>query len=348
MKINEIIRKKRMEKGYTQEQMASFLGVSAPAVNKWEKAISYPDITLLPALARLLDTDLNTLLSFQEDLTSKEIGQFLNKVVSAAETEGIDCAFHMALEKTREYPSCDSLLLNTALTLEGLVLTHMGRTNVNPYMDTINGLYARVSDSSNPEVGNHAKAMLISKLIGKKEFDAAKKLLAELPNEAAIDKKQLEASMYFQQEEWGKAAHLTEQKVLSGISAVQSSLYSLIELAIREDRISDAKQLTQIARQITELFGLWECGAHIADFQLAVARQDIDGCIAALRNMLPALSKKWKPERSPLYRHLPLRETNIGQIMRLGILNDLKDPENHAYDFLRDIPAVQTLLEKYC
>ena len=54
MKINEIIRKKRLEKGYTQEQIASFLGVSPPAVNKWEKASSYPDITLLPALARLL------------------------------------------------------------------------------------------------------------------------------------------------------------------------------------------------------------------------------------------------------------------------------------------------------
>ena len=51
MKIHEIIRSKRIEKGYTQEQLASFLGVSAPAVNKWEKAISYPDITLLPALA---------------------------------------------------------------------------------------------------------------------------------------------------------------------------------------------------------------------------------------------------------------------------------------------------------
>ena len=54
MKINEIIRKKRLEKGYTQEQIASFLGVSPPAVNKWEKASSYPDITLLPPLARTL------------------------------------------------------------------------------------------------------------------------------------------------------------------------------------------------------------------------------------------------------------------------------------------------------
>ncbi len=66
-----------------------------------------------------------------------------------------------------------------------------------------------------------------------------------------------------------------------------------------------------------------------------------------MRNLLPVLGKAWKPERSPLYRHLPLREVNTGQIMRLGILNDLKDPENHAYDFLRGIPEVQALLEQY-
>ena len=59
----------------TQEQLAQRLGVSAPAVNKWEKALNYPDITLLPALARTLGVDLNTLLSFQEDLTEEEIGQ---------------------------------------------------------------------------------------------------------------------------------------------------------------------------------------------------------------------------------------------------------------------------------
>ncbi len=42
-----------------------------------------------------------------------------------------------------------------------------------------------------------------------------------------------------------------------------------------------------------------------------------------------------------------LREVNTGQIMRPGILNDLKDPENHAYNFLRGIPEVQALLEQY-
>lgn len=61
MKINDIIKKKRIALGMTQEQVADYLGVSTPAVNKWEKGGCYPDITLLPALARLLKVDLNRL-----------------------------------------------------------------------------------------------------------------------------------------------------------------------------------------------------------------------------------------------------------------------------------------------
>ncbi len=35
MKINEIIRERRLVKGFAQEQVANYLGVSAPAVNKF-------------------------------------------------------------------------------------------------------------------------------------------------------------------------------------------------------------------------------------------------------------------------------------------------------------------------
>ena len=50
--------------------------MSGPAVNKWEKSLNYPDITLLPTLARVLGVDLNTLLSFQEDMDRGEIGPY--------------------------------------------------------------------------------------------------------------------------------------------------------------------------------------------------------------------------------------------------------------------------------
>lgn len=42
MKINEVIRAKRLELGMTQEQVATRLGVSTPAVNKWERGRAIP------------------------------------------------------------------------------------------------------------------------------------------------------------------------------------------------------------------------------------------------------------------------------------------------------------------
>lgn len=44
------------------------------------KGNTYPDISLLPAIARLLKIDMNELFSFREELTEKEIGQFVNEL----------------------------------------------------------------------------------------------------------------------------------------------------------------------------------------------------------------------------------------------------------------------------
>ena len=43
MEIGQVIRKYRKEKNMTQEEMANRLGVTAPAVNKWENGASAAD-----------------------------------------------------------------------------------------------------------------------------------------------------------------------------------------------------------------------------------------------------------------------------------------------------------------
>lgn len=122
MRIHEIIREKRLEQKMTQEQLAEKLGVSAPAVNKWEKATSYPDITILPTLARLLGVDLNTLLSFKEELTKEEVDQFIGELYQIIPEKGFQAAYEMGMEKLAEYPTCDYLWYMTALTLQGAVM----------------------------------------------------------------------------------------------------------------------------------------------------------------------------------------------------------------------------------
>lgn len=119
MKLNEQIREHRKKIGLTQEQVAGYLGVSAPAVNKWESGATYPDITLLSPLARLLKIDLNTLFTFHEDLSREEIAGFCNEVQQIAVTDGFKAGYAHALDKLQEYPNCDLLRYSLALLLEG-------------------------------------------------------------------------------------------------------------------------------------------------------------------------------------------------------------------------------------
>lgn len=80
MAIGDIIRKYRKNKGMTQEEMAACLGVTTPAVNKWEKGNTLPDITLLVPIARLLGITIDELLSFKIELADEEINQYLSNV----------------------------------------------------------------------------------------------------------------------------------------------------------------------------------------------------------------------------------------------------------------------------
>ena len=67
----------RLAKTATQERLAKELNVSPQAVSKWENDINYPDISLLPDLARFLGVSVDELLSgasasTQEHATAQE------------------------------------------------------------------------------------------------------------------------------------------------------------------------------------------------------------------------------------------------------------------------------------
>ncbi len=54
LRIASMILAYRKERRMSQGAFGDLLGVSAQAVSKWEREICYPDVILLPDLARLL------------------------------------------------------------------------------------------------------------------------------------------------------------------------------------------------------------------------------------------------------------------------------------------------------
>ena len=70
--IGQKIRVLRKNKGITQEQLAEILKVSTPAISKWESGQTYPDISLLPIIARYFQVTIDFLFDFSDKNHTKQ------------------------------------------------------------------------------------------------------------------------------------------------------------------------------------------------------------------------------------------------------------------------------------
>lgn len=346
MKMHEIIKERRLALNFTQEQVAKYLGVTTPAVNKWEKGISYPDISLLPALARLLDTDLNTLLSFQDDLTDKEVAIFLNQVSETIEKEGFAAGYDLAIAKLKEYPTCDQLVCGVAMLLDGaLILKASKDDRLEEYRTEIISLYKRAARSDNIQIKEQALSHLISNAIQRKNYTEAQALLDSISDPSPVDKKQIQAKMYIEQGELSKAAKTVEEKLLLLNTEVHETLLSLMDIAIKDKRYDDAEYIANVDEQATKIFDLWEYNRYLAHFQLYLALKDRTKLLKTFVPMIKSLTKRWDVNKSLLYQHIQTKEVDedFGKKLQKNILKSISGDEEAS--FLKDSPELEDILK---
>lgn len=71
--FGRFVAEKRMEKGFTQAQLAEALYITETAVSKWERGVTYPDITLIPALCEKLGVSEHELITACNDDESRRM-----------------------------------------------------------------------------------------------------------------------------------------------------------------------------------------------------------------------------------------------------------------------------------
>ncbi|MBE6963839.1 MAG: helix-turn-helix transcriptional regulator [Ruminococcaceae bacterium] len=71
--FGSFIKIKRTEKNYSQKDLAEMLFVTEGAVSKWERGVSYPDITLISDLCRVLDISEHELITASTDTDARKM-----------------------------------------------------------------------------------------------------------------------------------------------------------------------------------------------------------------------------------------------------------------------------------
>lgn len=83
------ILKRRKELGLTQREFAEQLFVTESAVSKWERGLSYPDITLLLSICNILDISANELLTGSEDTKQRNSERLATKYLRITRNQRI-------------------------------------------------------------------------------------------------------------------------------------------------------------------------------------------------------------------------------------------------------------------
>jgi transcriptional regulator with XRE-family HTH domain len=117
IRIGMKIIEKRREKGLTQEELADYLGISKPAVSKWESGQSYPDITLLPVIASYFDISVDELFDYQPQMNKLEIRKLYRKLSQRFTEVGFEEAHQEWSGYVKKYYSCWPLLMNMGILL---------------------------------------------------------------------------------------------------------------------------------------------------------------------------------------------------------------------------------------
>ena len=128
------IAENRKQMGMTQAQLAEHLHVTDKAVSKWERGLSYPDVTLLEPLADVFGISIDLLLRCQmpaddrEDFAVEEQNESIKNVVEISKE-------NRRGERRQWLNAVTVMAVTLALCIAGFVIQNRVIDRQNPYRD---------------------------------------------------------------------------------------------------------------------------------------------------------------------------------------------------------------------
>lgn len=109
----------RKEKGMTQLELAEKMGVTDKAVSKWERDLSFPDVSSIPKLAEILGVTVDELMQVKAESKEEPIKKKIDEIVDLA-FKGVALAMGIAVVILSIMKQIE---MESAITMLGIGLT---------------------------------------------------------------------------------------------------------------------------------------------------------------------------------------------------------------------------------
>lgn len=304
MQIGQVIRKYRKMKNMTQEEMASRLGVTAPAVNKWENGNSMPDITLLAPIARLLGISVDTLLTFQGDLTEGEINELIRILGEKLEQEDFEAVFCWAKKQMEQYPDCDRLLLWMTIQMMGYRHEGFRPEGHETYFLTV---LRRLLGSGEEYVRTTAAECLYAYCIQRQDYDRAEEYLDYFSTQNP-ERKRKQAFLYACAGRTEEAYKAYEELLFSEFQILHTVFHSMVSMRLKEHDLEKARYLSEKLVRLIRLFEMGRYQEASVRLEIAQAEKDAEETLRCAQELLAGVTEVAAFRTAPLYEHMAFKE----------------------------------------
>lgn len=295
---------------------------------------SYPDIALLAPIARLLNISLDTLFSFQDELTQAEINAIVMEAYQMFKTlEYADC-FDWIKSKIEAYPNCLNLISQLTAILDAQRLLKEV-PNVSSYDRYILECYNRVLQSKDEGLRTQAAEALFSYYLRNEQYEKAESYLSYYSIQNP-QRKLKQSIIYHKTGRMNEAYKTSEELLFSEYQLLSIALHNLYLLAMDEKDFKKAHLLTDKQQEMVKLFDMGKYNEVVCKLELATVEKDVDTLLDIMETMLASVETLTDFSKSELYSHMDFKNASSDFIvdMKEEILRCFRDEE--TYGFLAD------------
>lgn len=278
LSIGSTIQKLRQNKGISIDQFAHALGTTPDVVERWENNSSYPDITMLSPIARLLGTSLDALLMFETEISPDDVTNIYKVCAEKFETGDYDDALLVCENYLEAYPNSLFLKFRIGSLLQEYIQMAESEEQANKVLDRSISLLEAASVIDDLEVKQASLYVLSSLYTMKEDYDKAIEVLNTLPK-LNVNTDFMLSTIYSITGDSESAKIVEQESLFNNINNSIISLASMWGTALKDRDLDFAMELATLQRKMIADYNLegYLMGNNILMFaDIYAVKKDVD------------------------------------------------------------------------